>query len=471
MQGGWRRFGVGCGLAILLAVALSAQTFTSLASFAGSNGSGPLFMSLAQATDGNFYGTTATGGANGWGTIFQMTPSGTLTTLHNFDVTDGEYPYAGLTLATNGNLYGTTLGGGAFYGTIYQITTTGMFTTLHSFSATDGADPYGGVTQGANGNLFGTTFYGGASTACSDGCGTIFSLSPTGTLTTVRNLALKNGSGPASGLTLGADGNFYGTTYDGGTSQACFSGCGTVYKVTPAGALTVLANFDSTNGANPHAALVQDQTGSFYGTTANGGTGSCLPPGCGTVFKVTPAGVLTTLYNFCSQPNCSDGDSPYSPLILATDGNFYGTTVHGGAYYGTIYKITASGTLTVLHNFASSDGAYPYGGLVEGTDGNLYGSTFYGGANYGTVFKLSIGLSPFVELLPVTSPVGAPVSILGTNLSGATSVTFHGTAAIFTIASPTLITTTVPVGATTGKIQVVTPGGTLSSNVAFRVLP
>jgi uncharacterized repeat protein (TIGR03803 family) len=162
-------------------------------------------------------------------------------------------------------------------------------------------------------------------------------------------------------------------------------------------------------------------------------------------------------------------------LVQATNGNFYGTTACGGANNaGTVFEITLGGTLTTLHSFEgpSPEGAGANGGLAQATNGSFYGTTTAGGANNdGTVFRLSVGLGPFVETQTTSGKVGAAVKILGTDLTGATSVSFNGTAATFTVVSSSLITTTVPTGADTGTVQVVTPGGKLSSNVPFRVLP
>jgi uncharacterized repeat protein (TIGR03803 family) len=191
----------------------------------------------------------------------------------------------------------------------------------------------------------------------------------------------------------------------------------------------------------------------------------------GTIFCITPTGTLTTLHTFL----IAEGKEPGAALIQATDGNFYGTAHAGGANNaGTIFNISASGTLTTLYSFCSqsgcADGQSPNASLVQDTNGTFYGTTGAGGANgYGTVFSLSVGLGPFVETNPTSGKVGAAVGILGSNLKGATSVSFNGTAATFKVSSTSLITTTVPAGATTGTVQVVTPSGTLSSNVPFRV--
>jgi uncharacterized repeat protein (TIGR03803 family) len=258
----------------------------------------------------------------------------------------------------------------------------------------------------------------------------------------------------------GTDGKFYGTTIRGGAYRL-----GTVFSITAMGMLTTLHSFDGTDGANPYGKLAQATDGSFYGTTEAGGANGRG----GTVFKITSSGVLTTLHSF----DGTDGANPYAELIQGTDGKFYGTTYYGGTNHeGTVFRITPGGMLTTLHSFAGhpTDGAHPTGGLIQDTDGSFYGTTNWGGAHArGTVFSLSVGLGPFVETHPTSGLVGKEVKILGTNLTGSTSVAFNGTAATFTVVSKSEITTTVPTGATTGTVQVVTPSGTLSSNVPFRV--
>jgi uncharacterized repeat protein (TIGR03803 family) len=249
-------------------------------------------------------------------------------------------------------------------------------------------------------------------------------------------------------------------------SGVVFTLCIATAIASAAPILTTLHSFDGTNGRNPYAdGLVQGTDGNFYGTTFNGGAN-----GHGTMFKITPGGILTTLHSFHGTDG--NGTSPQARLVQGTDGNFYGTTSIGGGHNkGTVFKITPGGTLTTLHRFHGTDGSYPYAGLVQGTDGNFYGTTLIGGANLndGTVYSLSAGLGPFVETRPVCGKVGAAVIILGYNLIGTTDVSFNGTAAAFTVVSSTEITTTVPDGATTGKVEVTTPSGTLTSNVNFHV--
>jgi uncharacterized repeat protein (TIGR03803 family) len=249
------------------------------------------------------------------------------------------------------------------------------------------------------------------------------------------------------------------------------NGSGTVFKITPGGTLTTLHSFGTTDGSYPSCALVQATNGSLYGTTYQGGNNSTCGSGngCGTVFKITSDGTLTTLHIFDS----TDGANPIAGLVQATDGNFYGTTYAGGTSdWGTVFKITPSGTLTTLHSFDLADGAQPYGPLAQATRGDFYGTTTQGGANSdGTAFSLTMGLGPFVEARPASGKVGAKVIILGTNLAGTSSVSFHGTSATFKIVSKSEIKTAVPAGATTGKIAVKTPHGTLLSNMPFRVRP
>jgi uncharacterized repeat protein (TIGR03803 family) len=472
------------------AIALPAQTFTTLVRFDGTDGELP-FSGLVQGADGNLYGTTSgnatvcSGGE--CGTVFKISPRGTLTTLYSFcaqnGCTDGLSPYAGLVLATNGDFYGTTQYGGAYgSGTVFKITPGGALTTLYSFcpqgdgNCTDGQNPsVASLVQAHNGDFYGATQQGGGANS-----GTIFTITPSGTLTTLYSfcsaIGCPDGSSP-NGLIQAADGDFYGTTGFGGVPAPGAAASGTVFKITASGALTTLYTFCCASGSEPLGALVQGVDGNFYGTTTGGGTGAY-----GTVFEITPTGKLTKLYNFCSQSGCTDGSRPYGQLVHGTDGNFYGTTIAGGANYGgTIFKITPSGALTTLYSFCSSlpgcaDGYQPTTGLVQATNGNFYGTTFnggmgYGGQGFGTVFRLSVGLGPFVKTLPHSGTVGEVIRILGTDLTGATSVSFNGTPAAFNVVSATEITATVPAGATTGKIRVTTPGGALFSGGPFLVLP
>jgi uncharacterized repeat protein (TIGR03803 family) len=453
--------------------AASAQTYNVLLNFDNTNGSSPDW--LVQGPDGNLYGTTQMGGSENDGTIFRATTSGQLTTLFNFTGSGaGSQPYFGLVVDSAGNFYGVTGNGGTKrQGSVFQVTSAGKVSLVYSFcqqtKCTDGANPQGGVVVGTDSNLYGATYTGGthSNVYCDDQgvsipCGTVFKLTPAGELTTLYDFcALANcadGANP-NGVIQGTDGNFYGTTSNGGAYDV-----GTVFKLTPAGKLTVLHSFagSPTDGTNPFANVCEGSDGNFYGTTASGGQGTY-----GTIFKVTSGGTYTLLHSF----EGSDGQGPFDSLIQGTDGKFYGTTYGGGAYsYGVIFNITASGRLTMLHNFDNADGANPYSGLMQDTNGDFYGMTQAGGADSdGVIYSLSMGLGEFIESLPTSGPVGSSVEILGTDLNGATSVTFNGAAAAFTVVSGSEIKTTVPTSATTGKIKVTVDDKTLTSNLVFRV--
>jgi|HubBroStandDraft_1064217.scaffolds.fasta_scaffold60211_1 uncharacterized repeat protein (TIGR03803 family) len=477
-------------------------TLTMLHSFDGTDGASPV-APLVQAFNGSLYGTTLSGGSspNGSdGTIFTITPSGAFTSLYSFCMKsgcpDGYHIEAGLAQATNGELYGSTPTGGVVCcGTVFKITPGGRFTTLDSLPEEDGSgsDPMAGLVQATNGSLYGTTVGAGV-----NGGGSVFKITPSGTLTTIYSFcpssdgcdgtpnSRANGYSPGAGLIQATNGDLYGTTTEGGTTEGTSGNYGTVFKITPSGALTTLYSFCSKSNAqancldgyDPLGTLVEATNGDIYGTTQSGGA-NCPPYGCGTIFKITPGGTLTTLYSFCSQSGCADGKEGYDTgpaLIQATDGNLYGTTPSGGAGgYGTVFQLTPSGDLTTIYSFCivsgCPDGGQPFAGLVQDTNGTFYGTTEIGGTTPvdGTVFSLSIGLGPFVETLPTSGKLGAGVKILGTDLSTATTVTFNGTPAVFTIVSGSEITTSVPAGATTGDVQVKTQGGTLTSKVPFKV--
>jgi uncharacterized repeat protein (TIGR03803 family) len=471
------------------AIAAPAQTFQSLFSFDATDGEYP-YASVTQGTDGNIYGTTEGFGINNdYGSVFKIAPDGgPLTTLYRFcsqpNCTDGAYPEAPVLQASDGNFYGTTYMGGTntcIYGescgTIFKITPTGEFTTLYNFCSlsdcADGYFPFAGLIQAADGNLYGTTSDGGVGTVCGGlGCGTVFKITLAGQLTTLYSFCSQSGCAdgefPYAAPVQGTDGNFYGTTGDGGSQ-----GYGTVYKMTPGGTLTTLYSFCSLSGCADGeypfavAPLAEGADGNFYGTVVEGGLHDA-----GTVFKITPSGVLTTIHSFCSRPPaCSDGEYPEG-LIRGSDNAFYGATLRGGGsdFAGTVFRVTSSGAFETLYSFGLL-GTYPLASPFQDTNGELYGTTASGGTyGYGTIWRLSTGLSPFVQPQPSAGAVGASVDILGTNLTGATGLRFNGTAAVFTVVSPSLITTTVPSGATTGEIQVTTSRGTLRSNVPFRVI-
>jgi uncharacterized repeat protein (TIGR03803 family) len=271
---------------------------------------------------------------------------------------------------------------------------------LYSFGAVpDGAVPTAGVIQGSDGNFYGTTSKGGATSAtCTvvGGCGTVFELTPAGVETVLYSFTGVGGDGGnPSGVIQGSDGNFYGTT------------SGTVFKLTQAGVETVLHSFTGTggDGFGPYGGVIQGSDGNLYGTTSLGGANTApnFTSGCGTIFKLTPSGIETVLYSF----NCAAGDGaePAAGLIQGSDGNFYGTTLLGGANgAGTVFKITPAGVETVLYSFegdacgASNNevpslivASNPAVSLIEGSDGNFYGTTSGSetSCGNGTVFKVT----------------------------------------------------------------------------------
>jgi uncharacterized repeat protein (TIGR03803 family) len=324
--------------------------------------------------------------------------------------TDGVSPWDSVVQGRDLKLYGTTVSGGTSPGTVFAVDLSGNESVLHAFTygvvpnSTDGRGPQSCLIQGkgTDNNFYGTTEGGGTL-----GGGTVFSISPTGSETVLYSFGANggvsaggDGLAPTSCLVEGVDGNFYGTTPAGGKNQR-----GTVYMVTPGGTETILHSFsgdlvDSVDGDNPVAGLVLGKDGNFYGTTFSGGQHNV-----GTLFKMTPAGVLTLVHSFSGGSaggfggNLASGGDPTSSPILGSDGNFYGMTRYGGAYdEGAVYRVTPAGVETLLHSFSgnngitgSTDGAIPFGGVIQGSDGNFYGMTSAGGAYYrsGTLFKVT----------------------------------------------------------------------------------
>jgi uncharacterized repeat protein (TIGR03803 family) len=437
---------------------MQAQTFKALITFDSSDGAQPVYTSLVQSTDGDLYGTTAGGGANLNGTVFKITPSGTLTTVYSFcsqtNCEDGNLPYAGVVRGVDGNFYGTTVSGGVFgNGTVFKMTASGTLTTLHSFdyASGDGAQPFAALIQASDGNFYGTTAGGGPSNA-----GTIFKITPGGILTILHFFDGSDGASPVTSLVEGSNGNLYGTAGQ------------TVFQLTHQGVLTALHTFTGPDGSSPNG-IMRAANGSLYGTTYGGGANNSCNNGCGTVFQIAPSGKLTTLYNFDS----TYGANPVATLAQGSDGNFYGTTYAGGADgdYGTVFEMSPSGRLINLHNFNGTDGGQPYGPVTQGTNGVFYGTaTNFGADNDGTLFGLAMGLSDFVETSPGRGRVGSTVVILGSNLTGTNSVSFNGTTATFKVVSKSEIRTSVPSGAKTGYVKVTDGNVTLRSNAAFVVI-
>lgn len=456
-------------LASLAAVA-DAQTYTPVYSYGTHTGDpkspqpGGL---MAQGRDGNFYSSAVVGGGMNAGGAFKITTGGTLTKL--FDFKSNEGGLSGFALGFDGNLYGTTSGGGTSNaGTVYKTTPTGTRTTLWNFTSfDDGANPIYPPLAGQDGN-----FYGVNPGDRAGQFGFLYRMTPAGVLTTLETFDGTHGTSPNPPVQA-TDGNFYGTTQFGGTGTC---NCGVVYKLTPAGKLTVLHNFAGfpSDGSRPLGVLAQGNDGNFYGVTFSGGASSTNQ---GTVFKITPSGVYTVLHSF-NDVGGTDGLNPWTGVIAGTDGNLYGTSQGGAHNGGTLFKITPTGQMTILYNFCSvagcADGFFPQTPIVQHTNGKFYGSTESGGAsglNGGVFYSLDMGLSPFVSLVTWTGKVGKTVEILGQGLTGTTKVSFNGTLATFTVVSDTYLTATLPAGATTGFVTVTTPGGARKSNRKFLVTP
>lgn len=394
----------------------------------GAQPNGPLL----HASDGNFYGTTRAGGANRCfdqdefcGAIFRLTPGGAETVVYSFgaSVSDGVRPTGPLIQGKDGALYGMTTSGGAYgWGTVFKITLGGDYTVLHSFGASslDGNRPLGSLLEASDGNFYGTTVGGGSSDCSRSGgeCGTVFRISPNGEHTVLYYFGSSpwDGAIPNGSLIEGDDGSFYGTTSTGGDLTCSpfpkIKGCGTVFKMTPAGEVTILHSFGAapSDGILPQGPLIRGGDGAFYGTTYLGGGGRCsTTPGCGTVFRITPAGTVTILYAF-AQPSSdgtnlnAEGYNPAPFLIRTRDGNFYGVTEStlgaSTVRTGTVFRLTPSGVKTTLHAFGPLMEApsTPVGGLVETTNGVFYGITAENGElgavgdrpGFGTAFKLVV---------------------------------------------------------------------------------
>ncbi|MGO8672144.1 MAG: choice-of-anchor tandem repeat GloVer-containing protein, partial [Capsulimonadaceae bacterium] len=405
-------------MALLLLPALHARatTVSILHSFGdgsvSNDGLHPGYTTLIQV-GGNFYGAAQLGGTAGYGTVFEMTPAGTVTILHNFGdgsvPNDGKYPVYTSLVYDGTNFYGTTNAGGSTNnGTVFEMTPAGTVTILHSFG--DGTVPNDGDQPQAGLVYDGTNFYGTCDAGGSANDGTVFKITHAGSVTILHSFGsvANDGLQPQSAL-IEMGGNFYGTTAFGGTVDS-----GTVFEITPSGTVTILHNFSDgsvpNDGSDPeYAALVYDGT-NFYGTTEAGGTA-----GYGTAFEMTPSGSVTIEYSFGSVTN--DGKYPEASLVLATDGNFYGVCNQGGTGTGadgTVFKLTPGTpwTETILHNFndgsVPDDGYFPDGGLTEGADGNLYGTTLQGGSvNGGTTYKVTIA-----------APAGGTILAWGFNNDG-----------------------------------------------------
>lgn len=433
---------------LLITTSAYSFTFETLYSFSGSN-QGPNSR-MIQTANGNFYGSSGYVPALEPGSLFEFSTNGT------FNIIRAGIGYnSGMIQGTDGYFYGTGPAAGPGDGAVFKITAEGGGGDLYVFSSsgTNGADPVGGLVEAADGDFYGTTQNGGVYN-----WGTIFKITSAGILTTLHSFDYTNGANPASELIQGTDGNFYGTTRTGGASEH-----GTVFKMTPSGIFTLLHSFSGADGNGPDAALTQGTDGYFYGTTMDGGESNK-----GTVFKMTAGGVLTILHSF----NSTNGARPRCKLVESPGGNYYGTTRGGGTNggNGTIFKITPAGVLTSLFSCSSSE-EEPVAGLTLASDGYFYGTTSFGGTNFwGSIFRFSDDAISSFTFLPASGPGQTTVIIIGSNFTGTTNVSFNGIAASFTVNSDTQITATVPCSATTGPITLAKPSGTAISSGNFVVV-
>ena len=385
------RLGAASGsLALLVVLVLGvattpsaqAQTFNDLYNFTGASDGGEPYAGVVRNSAGNLYGTTYLGGSSSDGVVFEVSATGTETVLYSFTGSpDGQYPFAPVIRDKAGNLYGATLEGGASgYGTVFKVTKKGTESVLYSFAGTtDGCYPYGGLVQDKAGNLYGTTAECGTS-----GQGTVFKVSKAGKETVLHSFAGGSSDGAYpfyTTLLRDKTGNLYGVTEEGGASSY-----GVVYKLSKKGKLTLLHSFTggTTDGCYALGTPAMDKTGNLYGTAE-----ACGASSAGIVWKVTKKGTETVLYNFTG--STSDGGYPVSGVARDAKGNLYGDCEAGGASSdGTVFEVSKTGTLTLLHSFAGSDGEYPFGGVILDAKGKLYGTALEGGTgNYGTVWSLT----------------------------------------------------------------------------------
>ena len=450
---------------------------------------------LTLGFDGNYYGTTQGGGTKGAGTVFQLAPSGKLTMLYSFtNGNDDSAPSYTLLQGQDGNLYGVSEEqyngqNGAFF----KITPSGKFVVLHDFAFTDGTSP-NLPTQGTDGNFYGTALFGG-----SHNLGVVYKLTSSGAITVLHSFggfANNDGSYPLGVLVQGNDGNFYGTTKTGGAHNQ-----GTVFKISPSGTYTLLYSFNysapSFDGQLPLTGLTLGTDGNFYGTTSQGGKNG----NTGTIFQITPSGQETVLYNFCSQTNCVDGFYPEVPLVQHTNGKFYGATTGNSLGGGVFFSLDVG--LKALVNLLNWEGKV--GATIEILGQGFTGATqvsFNGtpasfnnisdtymtavvpaGATTGTLtvstFTTTMKsnrkflVTPQVlSFNPSSGPVGTPVTITGVSLTQTKGVGFGDyVPAKFTVDSDTQITATVPEGAKTGPVGAETSGGIGISTAKFTVTP
>jgi uncharacterized repeat protein (TIGR03803 family) len=474
-------------VALLAGVAIpaQAQTYTPLYDYEGPQWLANPLGQLALGRDGNFYGMTTGGSIN---EIYEITPEGAETTLwiSKDQFTYGTQCYFGLTLGPDGLLYGPCMdidqnwnnGSGAIFKYDPSQGQNG-FTVLYEFPSLGCSVQPNALTLNTDGNLYGTTQGANCGSA---GYGTFFKITPAGKLTTLHTFQGAPGNDAAypSAVTLGSDGNFYGTSTAGGI-QAQNLNAGTVFKITPKGKVTLLYVFSANNNGpyEPAAAPTQGADGKWYGTTFLGGT-----YGYGIIFQLAGK-KINILHNF--NMNVDNAGYPAFPLTLATDGNFYSpsqTVAFGGYGPESIFKTTTIAKKPVYSdlfnwmvpgqgcNNQSTNGCVPSSPLALHPNGTFYGTTEQGGypADEGVFYSFSMGFKPYIVPQFPRGKVGTPIGIFGVGLTGTSAVSFNGVAANFSVASDTYLTATIPTGATKGYVTVTTPSGTLKSAVKLTVV-
>jgi uncharacterized repeat protein (TIGR03803 family) len=356
---------------------------------------------------------------------------------------------SGLTLGTDGNFYGTTWGGGVYEnGTVFKVSTSGTLTTLHSCASSEGS-PVAPPIQGKDKSFYGVTYGPNNYTA--------YEISAAGAYKTVGS------SGPPyveAPLLQASDGNFYGPS----VSTNVNGGCGSIFRMSATGTVSTVYTFDNTHGCNPVGPLVQDAKGYLYGTTWSGGSFDL-----GVVFRLTTKGVLTVLHDF----DGTTGGEPVAGLVLATDGNFYGgTTISGMGLGGVLFEVTATGDYAVLYDSGDGQYGWGFSPTpTQHTNGKIYGLAGGGAYGDGVLYSLDVGLAPFAKLMTTQGTAGQIVQLLGQGFTGTTAVMFGTGSASFTVVSDTYMTARVPATGTTGYVAMTTPSGALTSSQTFKVLP
>lgn len=449
------------------------QTVRDVFSFSNTySASSPFYVTPAQGVDGSLYGTDSGFVAIGTGSdgaVFKVTTDGFGKALHRFGGPDGETPYGSLVLGSNRNFVGTTTAGGAFgYGVLFQVTPTGLYKKLYDFTGqADGGGPEAPPIEAFDGNYYGVTAY---SSGSGENAGTVYKYTPSGGFNTVFSFPSDGslGTGFEFPLVQGSDGNLYGVSNLGGSA-----GCGTIFKMSRTGSLLYDYSFPcGAGGEYPVGSLIEASDGNFYGTTELGGTGNqCRIQGCGTFFRMTPQGSVSVLYNFLGSH--TDGGLPIGGLVQGNDGQLYGITGSGGkSGDGTFYRMTTDGAETSLYSFTKNVAENAAVTPLQHTSGVFYGTSQLGGKfGQGALFSVDIGLGPFITFVIPAGLPGKTAQILGQGLTGTTDVSFNGVpASSFEVVSDTFMTAVVPADATTGTVTVTTPAAVLTSNKAFQIL-